>query len=198
MKNQDKNDKGVKLMPHSYDGIQEYDQKLPNWWLFTLYAAIVFSVFYWFVFFVADSPGSIERLERDMALIEKRRLESSIDISNNDLFWQAAASQGMVVEGQKIFETNCVVCHGIAMTGMDASTGANLPGVSLVDNQWIHGNRPSDIYQTIFNGVMEKGMQAWGAQLGQERIVKVVAYILSKHGDRETMESQAVAVPSGT
>ena len=55
----------VVLREHSFDGIQEFDQRLPNWWLYTLFGAVAFSVFAW-LFFVADNGAGADtvRLSR--------------------------------------------------------------------------------------------------------------------------------------
>ena len=44
----------VILREHEYDGIQEYDQKLPNWWLYTLFGAILFFLVDWGIYYNFD------------------------------------------------------------------------------------------------------------------------------------------------
>ena len=173
--------KGVVLKEHSYDGIHEYDQRLPRWWLLTLYGAIVFSVIYWFVLDVKSYTGrDNETVDSMMAAIQAKKLASSIDVTNDDLFWQMSVSSEFVNAGQATFEANCIPCHGADLRG-----GI---GFNLVDETWVHGAAPSQIYVTVSQGVPEKGMQAWEAQLGQKKIVEVISYVLSKN-DRATMEA---------
>ena len=57
------------LRDHVYDGIQEYDQKLPNWWLFTLYIAIAWFVVHWLCYYQLGL-GSSDTIVIDKAMAE--------------------------------------------------------------------------------------------------------------------------------
>ena len=37
-----------KLLDHTYDGIQEYDNPMPRWWLLTFAGTVIFSIIYYF------------------------------------------------------------------------------------------------------------------------------------------------------
>lgn len=162
------------IRDHVYDGIEEYDQKLPNWWLFTLYGAIVFSVVYWF-FFVQSEVGKSdeEQLARKLAVIETAKLEAQMELLNDDTLWQMAGNEAFVAAGRDIYfkEANCAQCHGNELEG-----GI---GVNLVDSEWIYGAAPTVVYNTINNGA-RNGMPAWES-LGPQKIAQVTAFVLSHH-----------------
>ena len=54
---------GVKLRDHTVDGIQEYDQSLPSWWLCILFGVIFFSIIYWLVI---DAASIVLYLDREL------------------------------------------------------------------------------------------------------------------------------------
>ena len=63
----DQNDQD-QLLQHSYDGIQEFDNPMPRWWVYLFWATIVFSVLYWLnVPGFGIGKGQIADYERDMA-----------------------------------------------------------------------------------------------------------------------------------
>ena len=167
-------DSGTRIRPHSYDGIQEYDQRLPNWWLWTFYVAIIFSVYYWFSWYQADvTSDDAARLETELDRIEAVKLADSLDVLDNGNLWKMSRNAEFVSAGSEIYASTCVSCHG---RNLEGGIGKN-----LVDDEWTHGGNPVDVFNTVTNGVVAKGMQAWGSLLGSKKIAEVVAFILSHH-----------------
>ena len=152
---------------HVYDGIEEADNELPLWWLWTLYGAIIFSVVYWFYYHeynVGELPP--QAWETEMAA----RAAAAPPMTLDEIM-EAANDPARVTAGRAVFETNCVACH------MDQGQG-NI-GPNLTDGYWIHGGAATDIYNTIDQGVLTAGMPAWTGPLGRESVKDVVAYVLS-------------------
>lgn len=161
------------VLDHSYDGIQEYDNRLPNWWLYTLYGAIVFGVFYW-LYFQTTGAGALptEHYEQEMvdaAEAQLARMEGQ-ELTDESLLLVASIPD-RVTAGRALFEQFCLVCHG--------QQGEGSVGPNLTDEFWINGGDPMSLHRTITNGVTEKGMAAWGNQLGPRRVQDAVAYVLS-------------------
>src|SRR5690606_10829399 len=161
------------LLEHEYDGIREYDNRLPNWWQYTLYGAIVFSVVYWLVFHTFRGvPLPEARYEQEMAKAAEMQLArmAGQELTNEALQLMATIPD-RVAAGQQIFNQFCTGCHG--------PNGEGNVGPNLTDEYWLHGAEPLAIHNTVTRGVPEKGMAAWGSQLGPVRVQQVVAYVLT-------------------
>jgi cytochrome c oxidase cbb3-type subunit 3 len=177
------------LRPHSYDGIQEYDKRLPNWWLYTLYGTIVFSIVYWFAHQIAHlAPADGAKVDAALARISAAKMATSIDVSNDDIFWEMSKNGVFVDAGKRTFASLCIPCHLASLKGKTENPAA--VGPNLADTAWVHGGTPREIYRTVAGGVLAKGMPAWEPVLGQKKTAEVVAYILSYHEKGEPISPE--------
>lgn len=159
------------LRDHKFDGIQEFDNHLPNWWLWTFYGACIFALFYWLYYHgLGWGDSSYESYRKEMEAAAAAKVV--VDVTEDSL---AALSQDAdaVKAGRQVYEINCVACHGPSAGGV-VSLGPN-----LTDNFWLHGGAGLDIHRTITNGVPGTAMVSWNLQLGPTRIQQVAAYVLS-------------------
>lgn len=169
------------LREHAYDGIQEYDQKLPNWWLFTWYITMVWFVIAWVAYYrfhLGDSD--IEQIDSSLARIEAIR-EKELELISDDKLWAMSKDDKVVAAGAATYSTTCIACHAADLSAHMA--GAKLPGLPLSDQEWKHGSSPKQILNLVRKGAPDitKGMPPWEPQLGLQRVVEVVAFVLSKH-----------------
>lgn len=178
------------VRPHVFDGIREYDQRLPNWWLNTLYGTIAFSVVYWFVYVTAGlgrSDGA--KTDEAMSRINAVKMANSIDVSSDEKLWAIGDNAVFVDTGRQTFNSLCVACHLPSMRGKSENPSA--VGPDLTDTAWLHGGTPKEIYRTVAAGITAKGMPAWEPVLGQKKTAEVVAYILSHHKQGEPITTEA-------
>lgn len=161
------------IRPHVFDGIAEFNRRLPNWWLFTLYASIAFCIVYWVYYAQSGIPESDgARIERELTRIEAAKMAAAATLDDETL-WKMSRNPVFVQAGKAVFDSTCASCHAATLTG---GIGSN-----LVDQEWVHGGDPLAIHHTITEGVMAKGMPAWGGVLGNKKVMEAVAYILSHH-----------------
>lgn len=170
------------IRPHVYDGIQEYDKRLPNWWLYTLYVMIVFWIGYWAYYEwlrIGQSPQQVTDVA--MAKIEAQRLAATkLDDAS---LWKMSRSPEFVGVGQAAFVANCAACHLASGRGKSEMPAAI--GPDLTDTTWTHGGRPVQIHDVIMKGVPEKGMPTWGPVLGAKKVTEITAFLLSLHKEGE-------------
>ena len=156
------------------DGILEEDNELPRWWLIVLYGSIVFAAFYWIVYHqlsLAENPLAAYRTEAAaVASADAARARAAGPADEASLL-KLSHDEASLTQGKTTFTTVCAVCH--------LPTGGGSIGPNLTDSAWLHGGTAEAIYRTVRDGYVEKGMAAWGPQLGEEKVRSVVAYVLT-------------------
>lgn len=157
---------GTETVGHEWDGIEELDTPMPRWWLWALYASIVWGVAYT-IFYPAwplidrATAGvlgwsSRDKLEKELAAEETRKapIRDAIDrtpieqLSADERLWQAA-----VEGGRAAFRVNCVQCHGSGAAGSRGYPNLN-------DDEWLWGGDIQAIHHTIVDGIRQPGHDA--------------------------------------
>lgn len=171
---------GEAVRPHVFDGIQEYDKRMPNWWLFTLFASIAFAFGYWiYSEHLHLAPDAGAALTAQMKALTSAATEKAGEITD-DTLWTMSKDTTAVAAGKATFDATCASCHRPDLLGMI--------GPNLKDKQWVHDDKPLGIVKVIEEGVLAKGMPPWGPVLGKAKIMEAAAYILSFHEKGEPSE----------
>ncbi len=161
------------VRPYVVDGIEEYDNPLPPWWvnLFIFTIAFGFGYMIWIHFFGWNHLD--KELQDDLLALEAKQ-KAAASVEGGASLDERLKAPELVKEGHEIFEANCASCHG--------KLGEGIVGPNLADNYWLHGGHPAEIVKTIADGVPAKGMIAWGTILGPKKIEAATAYIITLKG----------------
>jgi cytochrome c oxidase cbb3-type subunit 3 len=184
---------GTSTVGHEWDGIEELDTPMPRWWLYILYATIVFAIGYCIAYpawplLTRATPGMLGwsskgQLETELAADRKAKAATfaaidrlPIEAIEKDPNLSRAAIEG----GRAAFRINCSACHGSGAAG-----GKGYP--NLNDDDWLWGGDIKTIQQTLLDGVRFPGddetrmsqMPSFGRDeiLKPDEIQDVVSYV---------------------
>jgi cytochrome c oxidase cbb3-type subunit 3 len=183
---------------HVWDGIEEYNNPLPRWWLWTFYITIVWGIGYSIAYPAwplitgatpgllgsstrADVAADIARYEAANAPIEAKL--ASVELTS--IATDPELSNYTANAGGAVFRTWCAQCHGSGAAGAKGYP-------NLLDNDWLWGGTIEDIHTTIIHGIRNEDdpdarysqMPAFGtdALLETPQIDEVVQYVLQISG----------------
>jgi cytochrome c oxidase cbb3-type subunit III len=180
------------LLDHDADGIREFDNALPRWWLYGFYFTIVFAAFYLVNYHLLPRP-----LIGHAGMVAEYQAE--LEAASRATAARPHAAKGMIVlaaltdpvsleKGRAIFdgpENTCFSCHRNDLGG--------LVGPNLTDDLWLHGCSIQDVVNSITTGYPLKGMLPFGIgkPLTDQQVLQVASYVLSKRGSNPSAPKPA-------
>ncbi len=164
---------------HAWDGLQEYNNPLPRWWLWLFYFTIVFALVYLVLYpGLGNFKGMLGWSSAGQYMDEVKTADAKYGpifarFAGTPIPELAKDKQAMEA-GRRLFATYCTQCHG-----SDAGGTTHFP--NLTDNDWLYGGTPEKIKETILNG--RNGlMPPMGPVLGEQGVEEVAAYVMSLSG----------------
>lgn len=159
------------LTHHRYDGIEEYDNPLPNWWIMTFLGTIIFGYIYFTHYYFGGGQTQSQELAEHLA-----RLPQVTQKTWNEADLQSKMEAIADLEsGKMTYASKCASCHG--------QKGEGIIGPNLADNFWIHGKGTRvALMKVISEGVLEKGMPAWAGLITDDEMIHVAQLIRTFKG----------------
>ena len=183
---------------HSWDGIEEFNNPMPRWWLWTFYVTIVWAVLYTVAYpawpLVRGATAGVlgystrAQVAADMQAADEANAAIVAELAAADL---TAVVPGTPLHsfatnaGAAVFRTNCSQCHGSAANGAKGYP-------NLLDDDWLWGGDMESILATVTHGIRNttddeahySEMPKFGADglLDKAQIGQVVQYVLQISG----------------
>ncbi len=202
----------VQTTGHAWDGdIQEFNNPLPTWWLWTFYATVVFTIIYWIIFpawpvggdytkgvmneiTYKTSDGKETTTHWNTRALYLKEMQDAREAQagylkkvNASTFEQISSDAEMSAfansTAKVLFADNCAACH---QTGGDGVVGFY---PNLLDDAWLWGGSYSKIQETIAKG-RNGSMPGFKKRLTEKQTSDVSDYVLSLSG--EAVDSSAV------
>jgi cytochrome c oxidase cbb3-type subunit 3 len=164
------------LTGHNYDGIQEYDNPTPGWWVLLFWLTVIFAGLYApFMILGGEFMAPSGFYERDSIEMMKLQYGQLGNVKPDAVtLLRLGADPKWNKVGASIFASNCTSCHGI--------DGSGMAGPNLTDDYYIHVRKIEDIHDVITNGRKNGAMPAWGNRLMPVERVLVASYVASLRG----------------
>jgi cytochrome c oxidase cbb3-type subunit 3 len=144
---------------HSWDGIQEFNNPMPRWWLWTLYATIFWAVLYTVAYpawpLVKGATSGVlgfstrGQVAADIASVDRQNAAITAELAAADLTTVAPGTplhSFAINAGAAVFRTNCSQCHGSAANGAKGYP-------NLLDDDWLWGGDMDAILTTVTHGI---------------------------------------------
>lgn len=183
----------VKTTGHEWDGIEEYNNPLPRWWLWTFVICIIWALGYVVLYPAIPmgkdfSKGTLgwnqyNNLDKKIAEADEAKQSFNDQISASsvqEIIDNPELHPFAVAGGKAAFALHCSQCHG-----SNANGAKGYP--SLLDDEWLWGGEIADIVQTITHGIRyyddpetrDSAMMAYGdmEMLSEKEILDVIHYI---------------------